>query len=269
MRGRPRKGTSVRFAPADGVIPAHAGDQVLGLRFNIEAHYGGIVEVDLTNLRPRALAIAFAGAARRQAEIGGALGARSTIKQHIAAYHRFFAYLRANSHATMPADLRAQDIDGFEASLEAAGMTPIHRHTVLAKALLALRSIDIDQPGLLDEELRRRLSYTSAQSAGRSRPRDAYSPFVARQLRDAARTDIGKIFRRIGRPLDEAGDSNLRSAVADVEARIAAEGKIDHSDLAFKRLYFMRLRRGLPVSNFSEDVHNRHHLLATDRSRVR
>lgn len=264
MRGRPRKGTSVRFAPADGVIPAHAGDQVLGLRFNIEAHYGGIVEVDLTNLRPRALAIAFAGAARRQAEIGGALGARSTIKQHIAAYHRFFAYLRANSHATMPADLRAQDIDGFEASLEAAGMTPIHRHTVLAKALLALRSIDIDQPGLLDEELRRRLSYTSAQSAGRSRPRDAYSPFVARQLRDAARTDIGKIFRRIGRPLDEAGDSNLRSAVADVEARIAAEGKIDHSDLAFKRLYFMRLRRGLPVSNFSEDVHNRHHLLATD-----
>jgi hypothetical protein len=164
----------------------------------------------------------------------------------------------------MPADLRAQDIDGFEASLEAAGMTPIHRHTVLAKALLALRSIDIDQPGLLDEELRRRLSYTSAQSAGRSRPRDAYSPFVARQLRDAARTDIGKIFRRIGRPLDEAGDSNLRSAVADVEARIAAEGKIDHSDLAFKRLYFMRLRRGLPVSNFSEDVHNRHHLLATD-----
>jgi len=264
MRGRPRKGTSVRFAPADGVVPAHAGDQVLGLRFDIEARYGGTVEVDLTNLRPRALAIAFAGAVRRQAELGGSLGARSTIKHHITAYHKFFAYLRANSHVTKPADLRAQDIDGFEASLEAAGMTPIHRHTVLAKAVLALRSIDIDQPGLLDDKLRHRLSYTSAQSAGRSQPRDAYSPFVARQLRDAARADIGKIFRRIGRPLDEAGDSNLRSAVADVEARIAGEGKIDHSDLAFKRLYFMRLRRGMPVSSFSEDVHNRHHLLATD-----
>lgn len=264
MRRRPRKGAPVRFAPTDGVVAAHPGDQVLGLRFNIEARHGGIVEVDLTNLRPRPLAIAFAGAVRRQAELGGALGARSTIKQHIAAYHRFFAYLRAHSHATTPADLRGQDIDGFEASLEAAGMTPIHRHTVLAKAILALRSIDIDQPSLLDEGLRRRLSYTSAQSAGRSQPRDAYSPFVARQLRDAARADIGKIFRRIGRPLDEAGDSNLRRAVADVEARIAAEGKIDHSDIAFKRLYFMRLRRGLPVSSFSEDVHNRHHLLASD-----
>lgn len=264
MRRRPRKGAPIRFAPADGVVPAHAGDKVLGLRFNIEARYGGIVEVDLTHLRPRALAIAFAGAVRRQAELGGSLGARNTIKQHIAAYHRFFTYLRAHSHATRPTDLRAQDIDGFEASLEAAGMTPIHRHTVLAKAVLALRSIDIDQPSLLDEGLRRRLSYTSAQSAGRSPPRDAYSPFVARQLRDAARADIGKIFRRIGRPLDEAGDSKLRSAVADVEARIAAEGKIDHSDLAFKRLYFMRLRRGLPVSSFSEDVHNRHHLLASD-----
>jgi hypothetical protein len=237
---------------------------VLGLRLNIEARYGGIVEVDLTNLRPRALAIAFAGAVRRQAELGGSLGARSTIKQHITAYHRFFAYLRAHSHATTPADLRGHDIDGFEASLEAAGMKPIHRHTVLAKAILALRSIDIDQPGLLDEGLRRRLSYTSAQSAGRSQPRDAYSPFVARQLRDAARADIGKIFRRIGRPLDEAGDSSLRGAVADVEARIAAEGKIDHSDIAFKRLYFMRLRRGIPASHCSEDIHGRHHLQAAD-----
>ena len=47
MRGRPRKGTSVRFAPADGAVPPHAGDPVLGLRFNIEARYGGTVDVDL------------------------------------------------------------------------------------------------------------------------------------------------------------------------------------------------------------------------------
>ena len=80
MRGRPRKGTSVRFVPADGVVPAHAGDQVIGLRFNIEARHGGIVEVDLTSLSPRALAIAFAGAVRRQAELGGALGARLSAK---------------------------------------------------------------------------------------------------------------------------------------------------------------------------------------------
>lgn len=187
MTRRPRKGTSVRFYPADGIAPVHMSDPVRGLRFNIEARYGGTVEVDLVDVHPRQLAIAFAGALRRQSGIGGSLGARSTIKQHLQGYLKFFAYLREHSRAKTPADLRADDIEGYEAFLEAGGMKPIHRHTVLAKAILALRSIDADQPGLLDEGVRRRLAYTIARSVGRSRPRDAYSPFVARQLRDAAR----------------------------------------------------------------------------------
>ena len=62
MTGRPRKGTSVRFAPGDGVAPMHARDPVMGLRFNIEARYGGTVEVDLTGVHPRSFAITFAGA---------------------------------------------------------------------------------------------------------------------------------------------------------------------------------------------------------------
>lgn len=264
MSGRPRKGAPVRFAPADGVLTPQASGSVLGLRFNIEARYGGVVEVDLTDLQPRALAISFAGALRRQTELGGSLGAASTIMQHIQAYRRFFAYLQKRSPARTAADLRAEDIEGYEASLEACGMTPIHRHTVLAKAILALRSIDADRPGLLNEGLCRRLTYTSSQPVGRSRPRDAYSPFVARQLRDAARADIAKIFRRIGRPLVEAGDDNLGGAVADVEARIVADGRISSGDPAFKRLYFMRLRRGLPVSRTSDDLHGRHHLHALD-----
>ena len=167
MTGRPRKGTSVRFTPTDGSAPAHASDPVLGLRFNIEARYGGTVEVDFADAHPRPVAIAFAGALRRQSELGGSLGARSTIKQHLRAHLKFFAYLREHSDAKTPADLRADDIDAYEAFLEASGMKPIHRHTVLAKAILSLRSIDADQPGLLDDGVCRRLTYTSAQSAGR------------------------------------------------------------------------------------------------------
>lgn len=265
MRGRPRKGTAVRFAVADGAVPPHAGDPVLGLRFNIEARYGGTVEVDLVRERPRAIAVAFAGALRRQSELGGSLGARSTIKQHLAAYLRFFAYLREHSTAKTPAYLRADDLDGYEHFLETGGMTPIHRHTVLAKAILALRSIDADQPGLLDEGLRRRLSYTSAQSAGRSRPRDAYSPFVARKLRDAARGDIARIFQRIGKPLDEDDHyPNLRRVTDEANARIVASGRLSSADRIFQHLYCMRLRRGLPVSNLSEDLHARFHLRAMD-----
>lgn len=265
MTGRPRKGAAVRFAPADGVVPPHVSDRVLGLRFNIEARYGGTLEVDLTGVHPRPFALAFAGALRRQSELGGPLGARSTIKQHLQAYLRFFAYLREHSTAKTVADLRADDIEGYEAFLEAGGMKPIHRHTVLAKAILALRSIDVDQPGLLDEGVRRRLTYTTARSVGRSQPRDAYSPFVARQLRDAARADIGKIFRRIGKPLDDDdGDANLRRVTDEANARIVSSGRLSSGDCAFKRLYFMRLRRGLPVSNLAEDLHARFHLRAVD-----
>ena len=265
MTGRPRKGTSVRFAPGDGVAPMHARDPVMGLRFNIEARYGGTVEVDLTGVHPRSFAITFAGALRRQSELGGSLGARSTIKQHLQAYLKFFAYLREHSTAKKPADLRADDVDGYEGFLEAGGMTPIHRHTVLAKAILALRSIDADQPGLLDEGVRHRLRYTSARSVGRSRPRDAYSPFVARQLRDAARGDIAKIFRRIGWPLDEDDNyPNLCRVTDEANARIVASGRLSSGDRTFKSLYFMRLRRGLPVSNLAESLHARFHLCAMD-----
>jgi hypothetical protein len=265
MTGRPHKGTSVRFAPADGIAPVHASDPVLGLRFNIEARYGGTLGVDLAGVHPRPFAIAFAGALRRQSELGGSLGARSTIKQHLQGYRKFFAYLREHSKAMTPADLRADDIEGYEALLEASGMKPIHRHTVLAKVILALRSIDADQPGLLDEGVRRRLTYTIAQSVGRSQPRDAYSPFVARQLRDAARADIARIFRRIGKPLDEDDDyPNLRRVTDEANARIVASGRLSSGDRAFKRLYFMRLRRSLPVSTLAEDLHARFHLRAID-----
>ncbi len=265
MTRRPCKGTAVRFAPADGVVPPHASDPVLGLRFDIEARYGGTLEVDLTNVHPRPLAIAFAGALRRQSELGGPLGARSTIKQHLQGYLRYFAYLREHSTAKKPADLRADDIDGYEDFLEASGMTPIHRYTVLAKAILALRSIDADQPNLLDEGVRHRLRYTSAQSVGRSRPRDAYSPFVARQLRDAARGDIARILRRIGKPLEsDDGDANLRRVTDEANARIVTSGRLSSGDRAFHRLYLMRLRRGLPVSNLAEDLHARFHLRAMD-----
>jgi hypothetical protein len=71
MTGRPRKGTSVRFAPADSIAPMHARDPVIGLRFNIEARYGGTLEVDLIGVHPRPFAVAFAGALRRQSELGG------------------------------------------------------------------------------------------------------------------------------------------------------------------------------------------------------
>lgn len=175
-------------------------------------------------------------------------------------YRRVFSYLRKYApKASVLSDLKTKDIDGFEAALEADGVTPIHQHTILAKTIIALRTIDADRPGVLSEDLRRRLEYTSTRSAGRSRPRDAYSPFAARQLRDAARIEIDRLFRRLESPFDE-----LRRAATAVEAESSLHGCVGHLHPAVASLRAMRRRRGLPVSTLRDDLHGRHHLLGTD-----
>jgi uncharacterized protein len=59
-----------------------------------------------------------------------------------------------------------EHIDGFESWLEAQGVSTIYRHRIIAKAIIALRTIDASQPGVLDDKLRQRLHYTSARPAG-------------------------------------------------------------------------------------------------------
>jgi len=265
MTDRPRNGRPVTFRWENSLPACSSSDPILGLRFTIEAAYGGRVLVDLIDLQPRRLAIGFAGALRRAAEPDGSIGAASVVKQHVQGYRRFFTYLRAYAPAVDgPEDLRAEHLDGFHADLEARGLTPIHRHTILAKAINALRGIDADRPGILNPVLRCRLAYTSSQSVGHSRPRDAYSPFVARQLRDAARADVAHIVRRLQDGPVLESDAVLRRVTATVHGIIAEHGRIGHDHPAFKSLYFMRLRRSLPVSRLVEDVHGRHYLTAAD-----
>src|SRR3546814_2857998 len=79
MSKRPRQGRPVAFATITPERPQP--DPVLGLKFTIEARHGGTVPVDMTALDPRPLSIAFAGALRRSAALGGSIGAASVIKQ--------------------------------------------------------------------------------------------------------------------------------------------------------------------------------------------
>jgi hypothetical protein len=265
MSERPRKGRPVAFIREDGVEPARQADNVAGLRFTIAARYGGAVLIDLIDLEPRPLAIAFAGALRRAAGLGGTLGAASTIKQHVQAYRGFFAYLREHAGIVRnAADLRAAHLDGYEAMLEASGRSPTHRHCTIAKPILALRAIDAENPGYLDAGLRDRLAYTAAKPAGRSRPRDAYSPFVARQLRDAARSDVAALVRRLrAGPLVE-GDDRLRRATAAAHAVIADRGVLTERDREYWLLYQARYRRGLSSKVLTDSLHAAHHLTASD-----
>jgi len=264
MSGRPRKGRPVAFAPITPERPQP--DPVLGLKFTIEARHGGTVLVDMTALDPRPLAIAFAGSLRRSSALGGPIGAASVIKQYVQVYRHFFAWLGDEAPKVAGvSDLCAAHIDGFASALEQRGMSAIHRHITVGKIINTLRAIEADRPDRIAPDLHERLRYTLATSAGRSTPRDAYSPFVARALRDAARSDVEAMFRRLGADdRTDEGDPVTARARADVEAIIARQGFIVADQAALKSLYFMRMRRGLPISTLIDDLHGRHHLLARD-----
>jgi hypothetical protein len=139
---------------ADAESSPQQADTVVGLRFTVEAALGGSALIDFVHLRPRRLALAFASALRELAPTV----VRSTVIQHANGLKRFFAFLRDTAaKIDGPEQLRTEHIDGFEPPLEAVGVSTIHRHTVLAKLIGALRTVDVRRPGVLDDKLKRRL----------------------------------------------------------------------------------------------------------------
>jgi hypothetical protein len=261
-KARPRKGRRVSFACSDGQTPARGQNTVTGLRFTVNTAHGGTALINLSTLRPRRLALAFGSALRELAPTM----VRSTVLRYFDGLKRFLHYL-ADTAATIygPEHLRPEHIDGFESWLEAQGVTTIYRHTIIAKVIIALRTIDASRPGVLDDKLRQRLQYTSARPIGRSTPRDTYSSFVAKQLRNAARTDIQAITLRLKAPAPiEHSDAALRGYLETAATVIEADGTIGCKhpvlQLFYRRFHLLGLEGGEPI----RDLHARRYLLAED-----
>lgn len=265
MTGRRRKGHRLIFQRDDGAAVPDDSDPVAGLRFTIAAQHGGNALIDFAGLKPRRLALAFARALRQLAAPGGPLGARTTVKAYAVSMPRFFTYLlEAQEPIAGPEDLRGRHVDGFEAWLEADGLSRIHLFTVLVKLIAVLRQIAADAPSLISPDLRDRLRYVSAKPFQRSRPRDAYSPFVARQIRDSAREDVVAVIRRLREGPPAHTDPVLQRMETAVHTVIEAKGLIRCNERVFKHLYFARLRRGLPTAYLADELNGRHHLCRDD-----
>ena len=262
---RPRRGNRVAFAPQPDRVVA-AKNTVTGLRFVLKAQVSGEVLIDFRDLRPRRLALACAKALYALAAPGGPLTVRTTIKAYALTIRKFFDYLgRLDDRVTGPEDLRATHIDGFEEWMEAEGLTRIHLFTILTKVVATLRQTAAIGDYVICSDLAERLRYVSAKAYERSHPRDAYSPYVAQQLRDAARADTEQIFRRIGSEETIAdSDASLRRATEAVQAIVNQHGVIGYDHRAYKSLFFIRMRRDLPVSTLIDDLHGRRYLLRTD-----
>jgi hypothetical protein len=265
MSGRPRKGRQVAFSREDGLSIPSDPDTITGLRFTIDVQNGGEALIDFTALRPRRLALALGRALRHLAAPGGPLGARSTVMAYAVAIPKFFAYLSDAGEPVADVEtLRARHVDGFEGWLEAAGLTRVHLFTVLVKMVGVLRQVAIDSPGEVSSDLRDRLRYVSAKPFQRPRPRDAYSPFVARQLRDAARSDVTAVLRRLQQVRSLVSDPVLSRMEAAVHAVIEEHGLLRGDQPAYRNLYFARAKRGLPTHQLGEELNGRYHLTRND-----
>jgi hypothetical protein len=108
------------------------------------------------------------------------------------------------------------------------------------------------------------LRHTSARPLGRSTPRDAYSGYVAKQLRAAARADVQAVIFRLRAAPVENPDATLRSHLEAAAEVIGAEGTIGykHPKLQsfYRRFHLLGLEAGTPI----RDLHARRYLLAED-----
>ena len=162
-------------------------------------------------------------------------------------------------------DLRMVHIDDFASELEQRGKSEGRRYVMINKLINTLRDVEADRPALIDPDLHERLRYTKRTAPVLSTPRDAYSPYVARALRNAARADIEAIFRRFGtQDQTDLIDPPVVSARAAVERIIARDGVIKSDHLAFISLFKMRGRRNLPTATLIEELHRAHYLLGRD-----
>jgi hypothetical protein len=98
----------------------------------------------------------------------------------------------------------------------------------------------------------------------RPRPRDAYSPLVARQLRDAARADLAAIDARLraGPRFDEVPE--IEAATRRAHTAIEARGVLYYRDAEWQALHRRFRSRNMPAPDMNISLHAAHHLTAAD-----
>lgn len=265
MSLHPRKGRSVTFGRELVQIPGEEPETVTGLRFSIDTQDGGKVPINYTHLAPRWLALAFARALRRLAGLGGRLSVKSTVAVYARTLPLFFDFFQeAQDVPDTPELVHAGHIDGFEAWLAAKGKSDIHLLFILTKIIVALREVASEGIVAFSESLRDRLSYTTLRPIPPSTPRDAYSPYIARQLRDAARADIVAILQRFREPKPASANDRLGTIEREMHAHIEAEGILRNTDRRYHALQHARRIHGLTSANLCYQLHERHYLTSRD-----
>ena len=163
---------------------------------------------------------------------------------------------RSRDRIDGPEDLRAQHIDGFEAWLEAerpVADPPVHR------AREGRRDAAPDRSRARRPDLGRVSGNGCAISAPSPSSALARAMLIVLSSRVSFATPRAPMsnssFAGLASRSPIEGDAALHRATAAVEAVISEHGRIGHEHPAFKSLYFIRMRRSLPISTLIDDLH--------------
>jgi hypothetical protein len=241
-------------------------------RFDVRLRYGEYINVDLAGLGRPNLLRPFIETLWRICQIGGPAGARSTAKSYVSAVRRFWAYLDDRHPAIQrPEDLAPGHINDFEIWLRDGRHSDITAHQIMARLTVCLRAMHGERPGAICESLFVRLRRAASHYYGKSRPRDAYSDWVAASLREAARREVLAIHQRVVAAGESVlhdgpakGDARTRSAYRTVMERIVQDGTITCGLSIYQSLYMRRRKAGADNGTLVDDLHGHLYLSGSD-----
>lgn len=265
MTDRGHHGNIVAFSDEDNIqikAPTTPSEE---LKFTIHPFYGGEVNLDFTQLKPKNLAISFANALKRRTQSGRSIRSGRTINSYRLSVIRFFEYLNAeNIKLHQIQNINVACIDGFESwnTVNSNSYSIVFQRLVCI--LVLLREMANQNDNLFHEDVKDRLRYNSLRTRPKSKPRDAYSPFVARQLREAARKDIKLIFARLDKGPVITGEGLVAFNNAAAHAYIEEHGVISSTNKTYGRYIKPRYNPGKKLNNFANSLHAAHHLINSD-----
>lgn len=194
---------------------------VAGLRFRATFTGGRSAPVDLTRYPLPAVAAAAATILWQETQPGGTFRSPGPVSGTLRSLARFADFLKAydrSSEINSLHDLIPEDINTFETYLrQRYGIDSITTWNML-QPMRRFLELALSY-GYASDKIIPRLAYVSLGGKGKRAPKDGYSPFVANQLREAARKDIEAIIERItvtgpafvaeGRDPEEHGWKNI------------------------------------------------------------
>ncbi|AZO07744.1 hypothetical protein EJ074_00330 [Mesorhizobium sp. M3A.F.Ca.ET.080.04.2.1] len=241
------------------------------LRFDVRVQDGGTYHIDFASLSSPDFVSEVVPWLQELLRRMGPSPIWRTVQSKVLDLRRFWVFLDASGiQLSGIDDLSVKIINRYEGWLEQATPSQASLRRIISPLIAILRLVAESDPERLPHDVMTRIAWLGRGKFNASRPRDAYSPFVATALRAAARRQIAEAKHRIvvgdGRP-ERRPDVEVRpelhpsyDAIVDV---IIRDGWINSGGQIFRRFKSRAYYQRLP-SLALDYLHGAFHLTTDD-----